>query len=258
MGRLRSPLLAAIALVASACASYGVDTAPDPVSTAELTGVGGATYLDLTSEEIRGRAGLVLDATVIDVRRSRLNTDDGAFPPAEVLEERGVTSLDVVTDVVVGVVDVLDARRGVVGVPSPGDRFTITVGGGRFVTRLGVARARALGMTDSSVIVPTTVEPVVCPEHEPHCGPPQIEVETPVTAPVDFVYGSSPGERLTEGERVVVFLERVPLRRYGGGTFEAWVPVHPAGILRPTEDGRWEARGTGETYAPGDLTLLRR
>lgn len=156
---LRSPL------VASACAPWGVNTAPDPLPTAELTGVGGATYLELTMEEIRGRAGLVVEATVVDVRRSRLKPDDGAFPPAEVLEERGVMSLDAVTDVVVGVVDVLDARSGAAGVPS---------------------RARALGMTGSSVIVPATVEPVVCPEDEPHWGPPQIEVETPVTAPVDL------------------------------------------------------------------------
>lgn len=252
----RGLLLVALAVLVSACASYGVNTAPDPSSTAELAGVGGgATSMALTLDQVRERADLVLEARVVDVRRSRLNTADGAFPSAESLETRGVSRLDVLTDVEVEVLDVLDARSRT-GIPSSGDRFVIIVGGGRFETRLDLRRARALGMTESTVIVPTTIEPPVCPENEPDCGPPEIERETPVTAPVDLTYGMSPGERFTEGETALVYLERLALRTYEGGTFEAWVPVHPIGILRPTGDGRWQAPGSDGSRAPEHLLLL--
>ncbi len=238
--------------------SFGANLGPDPSSTSELRSQGGATYLPMEIDELRQAADLVVEATVVDVHRSRLNTADGLFPSIGELEARGVTNLDVLTDVDLDVVDVVDTRPGVEGGPQPGERLTVTVGGGEYTTILDAERARAIGMTDVVVVVPPTSEPLVCPSNEPDCGPPEAEIETPVTGPAALTYGRAPGEILTEGERMIVYLVRVALRRYEGGTMEVWGPVHPAGILRPSDDGRWRAPGDAATYTRQDLMLLDR
>ncbi len=262
-----SAYVPALLLVLAACAprggdqvvdpsSFGTNLGPEPSSTAELRSLGGATYLPMDLPELRQTASLVVEATVVDVHRSRLNTADGLFPSLDELRARGLANLDVLTDVDLEVIDVVDVRPGVDAAPRPGERFTITVGGGEYTTTLDVERARAIGMTDVEVVVPPTREPLVCPSIEPDCGPPEVEVETPVTAPADLTYGRAPGEILTEGDRVVLSLVRLPLRRYEGGTTEVWGPVHPVGVLRPTDDGRWKAPGSAATYSRQDLALV--
>ncbi len=236
--------------------SFGTNQGPDPSSTAELRGPGDAIYPPMEITELRRTADLVVEATVVDVHRSRLNTADGLFPSIGELEVRGVTNLDVLTDVDLDVVDVVDTRPGLEDAPRPGDRFTITVGGGEYTTTLDVGRARAIGMTDVVVVVPPTSEPLVCPSNEPDCGPPETEFETPVTAPAALTYGRAPGEVLTEGDLVILFLVRVAVRRYEGGTVQIWGPVHPAGVLIPAGDDRWRVGGGSAAYTRQDLTLL--
>ena len=251
---MRTWSVGVVALVVAACApvgssSFGANLGPDPSSTAELRGIGRATYLPVDLSELRRTAGLVVEATVVEVHRSRLDTVDGRFPPLEDLETRGVRNLDVLTDVDLEIVGVVDVRPGLEGVPRPGERFTITVGGGKYETTLDVERARAIGMTDVEVVVPPTEQPVVCPSSEPDCGPPEVEVQTLVTAPADLTYGRAPGVILTEGGRVVVFLVRVSLRSYEGAPPRCGAPFIPPGSSRrpSTVGGRVQAprRRTG-------------
>ncbi len=237
-------------LVVVACSSYGANIEGDPVSLAELGDSGGASYQAATLEEIAAESELLLEVEVLDVKRSRFNTADGAFPSLSQVEEYGMSDWNVTTDVDVKVVRVLKSADPTVSV-AEGRTFTLTVGGGQVTVLLDPERANAIGVTDDEVLGGG--------EHvEGDTSPPDIEISRPVTEPVEVTFGYGSGVDLAEGDKVVIFLARVEFDGFGDSpSFTGWVPVHPDGVLYASGDGRWLTdRSSGEAVDVEALALL--
>lgn len=233
----------------SAFEADGTNIAAEPTSLSELGGVGGATYLDSSAEEIASSAHVAIEAEILDVQKSHLNTENRLFPTGEEIDANGLSNLEVLTDVVVRVVRTVAAARPEYDYPA-GTILTITVGGGSFETILDLEQATAIGMTE---VVDNDF-----PEHVEGDGLlPDEEAERPVAGAAYFRYGRSPGLILDEGDRIVVFLLEHNIRVFGGGApmLTLLSPVHPQGVFRDEGDGIW--RDTrGDEVDLGALAVL--
>lgn len=216
----------------------GTNIAAEPTSLSELGGVGGATYLDSSAEEIASLAHVAIEAEVLDVQKSHLNTADRLFPTGAEIDANGLSNLEVLTDVVVRVVRTV-AATGPEYDYAAGTLLTITVGGGSFETMLDLEQATAIGMTE---VVDNDF-----PEHVEGDGLlPDDEAERPVAGAAFFRYGRSPGVILAEGDRIVVFLLEHNIRVFRGDVpmLTLLSPVHPQGVFRDAGDGIWrDTRG---------------
>ena len=255
---------ASLALVLSACSTpsasenhgsgtpYGANDGADPVSLSELAVLGGATYEGLSPEQLADRTELAIEAVVIDVRPSHLNTSDGLFPSAEDILTNGLSELVVLTDITIKIVKTLGSSSEAPTL-NEGDLFTITVGGGTIFTTLSVEQANALGATEISQDFP---------EHTEGDGlPPDVEIEEPVNSPIEFVWGTAPDEDLTEGDTVAVFLTRVIVTGYesAAGEVTMWGPVHPYGVFQRGGQQEWIPAGPEfDGVSPEDLAKLIR
>jgi hypothetical protein len=200
--------------------------AADPRSLGELALTGGATEAPMGFEDIARVSELVVHVRVADVRPSRLNTGDGAFPTGASIRSDGLGELTVFTEVALDVVDVL-AVLAEVSEPTEGHVLTIVVGGGAVFPRLDADQVAALGLVR---VVETRPNPD---------GEGFIQVEAPIEGPLDdFVWGSAPHGDLVEGRQVIIFLQRIGIPSYDGETtFDVWGPVHADGILHPSQAG---------------------
>jgi len=213
----------------------GLNTLPDPTSLADLSLVDGSTDALMTPGDIAAKAAVVVGGRVIDVRQSRLNTDDGRFPSGAALAQSGTAGLTVLTDVVISVETV---PAGDTSLASAVQDLTLTVGGGAYRTDLDADQARALG-----ILVPTETLPL---RDDRDSGPPDVEVEVPADGPVsDYLFGSAPSAAMAEGDSVVVFLTEIDVPGYqGAAALHLLTPVHPDGVLHARGDG-WTAGYTG-------------
>jgi hypothetical protein len=227
-GRTAQIALVVAALAVNACVGTGggeisfeadgTNIAEEPTSLDELGGLGGGSHLDSSAEEIASSSDVAIEAEIVDVQKSYLNTEDGRFPSGTEIGARGLSDLEVLTDVVVRVVRTVAAANPDYG-HSPGTLLTITVGGGSFETMLDLEQATALGMTNDG------------------------DDDSPDDAggAVYFTYGRSPGLNLTEGDRVVVFLLKHNIRGFGESApmLTLLSPAHPLGVFRDGDDGIW-------------------
>lgn len=233
-------------LVLSACAapgqessvgaSYGANEGADPTSLSELAVVGGATYEGLTPEELAGRSELAIEAIIIDIRPSHLNTSDGLFPSTGEILAKGLSDLTVMTEVTVEIVSTLGKSDEAPSLAN-GDTFTLGVGGGAFYTTLSVEQATALGVTAVDQDFP---------EHTEGDGlPPDVEIEEPVETPVRITWGTTTDMDLTEGDHVALFLTKVTVAAFEAGEsdVEYWSPVHPYAVFHRSPDGGWIPSG---------------
>lgn len=221
----------------------------DPTSLEDVSGLGGASWEPLTAEEAAARSEIAVQGVVENVAKSRLNTADGLFPTAEVIESQGgLAELTALTDLQMTVTEVLAGGLPDV-VVAAGEDLTITLGGGLYETVLTPEQASALGMV---VVVETSF-----PEHEHgEEGPPDTETEVAVSADETFLWGHSPEYlNLAEADTVVLFLTEAEVPGFGGSPAISIVaPVHPTVVLRPSANGGWvDEFGDG---APDLETLL--
>jgi len=219
---------------------------PDPVSLSELGGIGGATHVAMTPDDVARRSTFAVDALVVDVQRSRLNTTDGLFPGSDQLEKRGTDGLTVLTDVTLEVKNVY----GDVAETSRGAVFTVTVGGGLIVTDLDLKQANAIGVLE-------VVEEFAVHDHDDGT-PPDHETEVPVTRPVrNFVFGSAPSVDMAEGDVILVFLENLTVEGYDGAPqIEIHAVVHPSGVLHQVGEREWNVPEFGVVDAEVMISLL--
>lgn len=236
---LLSLVLAACALGSGEDRPFVADRtniAAEPTSLAELRGMGGGSYLEMTAEEIAAISDVVIEAVVVDVKKSRLNTGDGLFPTGSDIEAHGFGSLVVLTDVEVRVVRTLGATRSDLVYP-PEEVVTITIGGGQYKTLLDLDQATALGLTE-------VVNGTFPPHSENNTNPPDIEVTRPVTGGgQEIVWGTSPDENLSEGDRVVLILVRHEVPGYANSQpIVVLSPTHPLGVFHKNDEGQWVDR----------------
>jgi len=233
--------------------AYGLSYAPDPTSLTEVSYAGGGSdFAELKAAEIAGLADLAVEVVVVDIRPSRLNTANGGFPTGAEIDENTLIGLSIVTDVEVELVKTVGNRgRGRDFRMRKGDRFIVTVGGGTIVTDLDQAQATAIGAMEVETISED-------PEHvhtEGESHPPDEEIETPwVGILEEFIWGSAPGEAMTEGDRFVVLLTDFEIPGFAEShRLQYWSPTHPSGIFRENQgkgkrkgQSRWVADLTGE------------
>ncbi len=220
----------------------GEPTGPDPKSTAEL-GSGGGTIEPITANELVARSGAVVEATVVDVHRSRPNTADGTLPSIDIAQ--GPEQLDrlyALTDVSIRVENVVAA----VAPWSKGweaeDEIIITLTGGTLTRILSPQEARAL-----SVLV---VVDEAGSERE------EFQVEVYPDKPVEFESGTGLFEQLTEGDSVLLFLTQLSYPIFGSDDrFSLITPTHPSGIFSRS-DGGW-APGFPLDSAVDPITLAQ-
>lgn len=234
---IRKAALASMLAIA-ACAGGGENLAEDPVSLAEVSGPGGASYEDLDPVAAAARSQMAVAVEVIDIEKTHLNTADGRFPSADQLEEMGIGDLTALTDVELAVIEGLAGS--VATELDPGDVVTMTVGGGIYQTNLDAQQAEILGVTH--VTGATDGET------------PDVEVETPVSeGAIPISWGSAPGGLVfSEGDHLVIFLVEFTIPGYDTDDLTLLGPIHPNGVLIETDDG-WVVQTTSE---PVDLEAM--
>ncbi len=223
----RLHLLLLVVLVAGACAAGAsedfvadrTNIAAEPTSLADLRGLGGGSYIEMTAEEIAAISEVMLEAVVIDIKKSRLNTADGLFPTGAEIEANGFGPLVVLTDVEVRVVRTFGA------VPtgfdfSPGETITVTVGGGMYRTVLDADQIEAIGLASGA-----------------DTG---IEGGVPTEPGSEFVWGTSPDENLSEGDTVMILLARQEIPGFAGSpSLRVLSPTHPFGVFHRNGSDQW-------------------
>ena len=215
---VRAALVVGLALAVAACVAsarnddsrgYGDNGIPDPTSTGEIGGGGGASYLSLTIEEIAAASTALVEVKIVDILPSRFNTSDGKFPSLEDLESFGITPLEVYTEARIDVLEVLSGKGVTEGTA------VLVIGGGRYETLLDPDRANAVGMREGAD-------------------------DRLVTQPQEIVFGTSTGLDLLQGDVVTLLLTEITVHGYAGsrdGT--ALTVTHPDGVLSPSTDGKW-------------------
>jgi len=248
---------------------FGINFSGDPSSLTELKGLGGGTEAPLTTDQMVRQADSVLEVSVVDIKRSYLNTANGAFPSEPELAGGAVDELLVLTDVEVRVLR--DRSKGRLtgkgpfdgkslhlgkrtgdgsGTALAGELMTVTVMGGAIQTRLSHGQATALGVME-------VVEQF--PDRSHHSTEhPDIEIERPATGQIDdFSYGISPSVSMSEGDDVVLVLETIEVPMVGGGQMSVLSLAHSSSVLHAgTAPGEWRV-GTenGAEFRPGPMTL---
>jgi hypothetical protein len=227
---LLSLVLTACALGSSEDESFAADRtniAAEPTSLAELPGMGGGSYLEMTAEEIAAISDVVIEAVVVDVKKSRLNTTDGLFPTGAEIEAYGFGSLVVLTEVDVQVIRTLGATRAELDF-APGETITVTVGGGMYKTALDLAQIEAVGLAGDGDF---------------SGAPPGLETEDPPEPGAEIVWGVSPDENLGEGDTVVILLVRQEIPGFAqSAPLQVLSPTHPLGVFHKNDEGQWVDR----------------
>ena len=219
---------------------------PDPSSTLDLRGLGGASLVSVSVDDLPDLSEAALKVKVIDVRRSTPNTLNGEFPSIDLGgaadQLRGLYPL---TEVEVEVLEVLggdlDAKDG--------DVIVITVHGGVLSTLLTPDEAVVLDV-DAAVGDGTVPEPKPGEVSEPTAEP-----EGDADAMVPYMIGLSPSDSLTEGDTVVLFVAHEEKDLYGSDeTLTVLRVVHPVGIFRSDAAG-WTST-LDERISSVDVNLL--
>ncbi len=250
-------LVVCVALIVAACGSSptpssGIDELPEPTSTLDLRGGGSGSLALIDLADLVFISTAAVEATVVDVRRSRANTPDGTFPKIDT--SRGheqLIDLYALTDIEIRVEAVLGDRGELEGVLVAGETVTITIFGGMLRTVLQPDEARALGVKVELGEQPVDpdAESGVDPDQTSRTPNPEEPVEVFPTEPVPFESGFSPVESLTEGDRVILFLSSDQQVGFGGGPpIEIITISHPVGVFRQNGEGAW----VSDLAAPGD------
>jgi len=239
------------------------DPAPDglvdPTSTAELSlavrtptsglsMVVSGSLMSMDYDELPAASVAAIEVIVIDVRPSIPNTRNGEFPPIDLNgsfdQLRGLYPL---TRVEVQIVDVLGGQLD----SSVGDRVDITIAGGVITTTLTPQEARILGFEGAEIDDAALAAPH---DHDPDAEPtPEPEID--LNAPVPLSIGIAPSVRLTEGDRVVLFVVQRDSQIFGSaGTRSVLAITHPVGVYRQYAQG-W-ASDFGESDAYVDVRAL--
>ncbi len=202
----------------------GEPIGPDPKSTAEL-GSSGGTIEPITANDLVARSGAVVEATVVDVHRSRPNTADGTLPSIDIAQgPEQLHRLYALTDVSIRVENVVAAVAPWSKGWEADDVIIITLTGGTLTRILSPAETRALGV-------------LVVDEAGPEREGSQVEVYP--DEPVEFESGTGPFEQLTEGDSVLLFLAQLSYPIFGSDDRLSLItPTHPSGIFSRS-DGGW-------------------
>ena len=197
---------------------------PNPKSTAEL-GSGGGTIEPITANDLVARSGAVVEATVVDVHRSRPNTADGTLPSIDIAQgPEQLHRLYALTDVSIRIENVVAAVAPWSKGWEADDEIIITLTGGTLTRILSPQEARALGVL------------VVDEAGSEREGS---EVEVYPDEPVEFESGTGLFEQLTEGDSVLLFLTQLSYPIFGSDDrFSLITPTHPSGIFSRS-DGGW-------------------
>lgn len=246
-----SSLLIAGLLVVTACTSSLSDRsnlAAEPTALSDVNVEGGGTYEPLRTVENAELADVIVEARVVDVQKSYVNTKDGLFPTVDDLTKSGFTDLTVLTDVEMEVISTLGSTNDAFAY-NPGSTITITVGGGVYRMALSASDANALGFTE--------VKNGPFPEHNEGDGlPPDEEIEGPVTEPLEFTWGTTTDIVLEEGETVTILLIQHEIDGYDTDLLTLLSPVHPGGVFRQTTDGVWVSDYAEETVDIHELVTI--
>lgn len=245
-------------------ASCGADTTeeafleslPEPTSTQELAGAGGGTVQPIDLAELPSMSTVAVEATVVDVRRSYANTEDGRFPEIDTSagpdQLRGLYPL---TDIQIRIEAVLGDRDGLEGAFKPGDLVVVTIHGGILHTVLQPDEAKALGVLVTPGEKPADV--ASDPEEASRPPDPKNEVEVFPDEPTPFAIGVAPDENLAEGDRVILFLTQSTKRAFAGADpIDVITVAHPYGVFHQTEEGLWLSDMAPDPEV--DATLLAR